>query len=125
MRRHSVPDQAGAGLDGLGERRFSGSDTPVFVDPGWIVRFRKPRMTVGLLIVAVALSAVLIEVGVVGWRFVTYRRRAGAHLEYLKPQFSFYDLQARRDWHERMRDKYTKAASRPWESVERDTTEPK
>lgn len=112
------------GLDGLGAR-LSGSGDPVYLEPGGIIRLRKPRMTTRFLIVVVVLAALATEAGSTAWRVVTYRKRAGDHAQYLKSGSFLHDSEELRQWHERMRRKYELAASRPWLPVNPDPPEPK
>jgi hypothetical protein len=114
------PDAALAGL----VSRLSGSGDPVYLEPGWIIGLPRPRMTVRFLIVVVALAALTTEAGMVGWRAVTYRMRAGDHVRYLRSGQSFYDSDELRHWHEQMRRKYELAASRPWLPVDSDPPPP-
>jgi hypothetical protein len=82
-------------------------------------------MTVRFLCAAVALAAVATEVGLAGWRAVTYRMRADDHVRYLQSaRLYLYDSTELREWHERMRRKYEAAALNPWVPVERDTPPP-
>ena len=105
--------------------RLSGSGDPVYLEPGGILRWRTPRMTVRFLLVVVALAALATEAALAGWRAVTYRMRAGDHARHLNSARSFhYDSEALRQWHERMGRKYQQAASRPWWPVAPDPPKP-
>jgi hypothetical protein len=114
-----------AGLDGLGAR-LTGSGDPVFLATKMVFRLERPRLTVRFLIVVVALAALATEMGLVGWRAVTFHSRAEEHARHLKSGRSFlYDTEELRQWHERMRSKYEFAASNPWLVVEPDPPKPK
>ena len=107
-----------AGLDGFGAR-LSGSGDPVYLARKMVIRLERPRLTVRFLIVVVALVAVATEMGLAGWRAVSFYSRADDHARHLKSGRSFlYDSEELRQWQERMRSKYEFAASRPWLGVE-------
>src|SRR5215472_15518241 len=103
-----------AELEGL-RVRVSGCGDPVYVKPGGIIRLRRPRMTVRLLLVIVALAGLVTEAGLIGWRAWSYRKRAADHARYLRSGRSFIDDASElRGWHDQMRRKYERATSRPW-----------
>jgi hypothetical protein len=113
-----------AGLEGLRARVSDGGD-PVYLKPGGIVRLRKPRMTIRLLLVLVALAGLATEAGLIGWRAWSYSKRAADHARYLMSGRSLiYDSSELRGWHVEMRRKYELATSRPWLSVEPDPPPP-
>jgi hypothetical protein len=92
---------------------------------GEIIHLRKPRMTVRLHLVIVALAALATQAGLTGWRALSYRKRAADHARYLRSGRSLiYDSSELRGWHDKMRRKYELAKSRPWLPVEPDPPPP-
>jgi hypothetical protein len=113
-----------AGLEGLRARVSDGGD-PVKKKPGGTIRLRKPRMTVRLPLVLVALAGLATEAGLIGWRAWSHRKRAADHARYLMSGRSFIsDSSELRRWHDQMRRKYERATSRPWLPVEPDPPPP-
>jgi hypothetical protein len=92
-----------SGLEGL-RARVSDCGDPVYLKQGGIIRLRKPRMTVRLLLVLVALAALATEAGLIGWRAWSYSKRAADRAGYLRSGRSFIDdSPALRGWHDEMR----------------------
>jgi hypothetical protein len=90
------------------------------------MRLPRPRFTVRRLMVAVAITAVAIYMGLVAWRIETYAMRADAHARHLNSGHSFkHDSTDLIQWHERMRLKYENAARNSWLPVAPDPPEPK
>jgi hypothetical protein len=112
-----------AGLEGL-RARVSDCGDPVYLKPGGIIRLPKPRMTVRLLLVLVALAGFATEAGLIGWRAWSYSKRAADHARYLSGRFWISDSSELRRWHDEMRRKYELASSRPWLPVEPDPPPP-
>jgi hypothetical protein len=113
-----------SGLEAL-RARVSDCGDPVYLKPGGLIRLRRPRMTVRLLLILVALAGLATEAGLIGWRGWSYSKRAADHAMYLRSGRSFLlDSEELRGWHEKMRRKYELAMSRPWLPVEPDTPPP-
>jgi hypothetical protein len=113
------------GLEGL-RVRVSDRGDPVYLNPGGIIRLHRPRMTVRLLLVLVALAGLATEAGLIGWRAWSYSKRAADHARHLTSGRSLIsDSSQLRGWHDEMRRKYELATSRPWVPVESDPPEPK
>jgi hypothetical protein len=73
-----VKDTQCNGLEGL-LARVSDCGDPAYIKPERIRRLTKPRMTVRLLTVIVALAGLATEAGLIGWRAWSYSKRADDH----------------------------------------------
>ena len=77
-RKGEVPIGPDAGLGGL-LVRVSDRGDPVYLKPSGIVRLPRPRTTVRLLLVLVALAGLATEAGLIGWRAWSCSKRADDH----------------------------------------------
>jgi hypothetical protein len=124
QRKEEANNGPNAGLEGL-RTRVSDCGDPVYVKSSGVRRLRRPRMTVRLLLVLVALTALATELGLILWRAWSYSKRAADHARHLRSgRYFIYDSTELREWHDQMRRKYERAASRPWLPVEPDPPPP-
>jgi hypothetical protein len=114
--------------------RLSGSGDPVYLEPGRILRWRRPRMTIRLLIVAVMVVALGLWVEKMSRLSAYYRGLANTFSTeciptcYVDTALSTDEI---KDWEQRfrkhrdmMRKKYDRAARYPWLPVEPNPPEP-
>ena len=96
------------------------------------MRLGCPRLTVRGMMVAVAVVAVALSLIVLKRRSDGYRSLAGYHAARAMAESGTGPAESgfariwtqQGEWHKRMREKYERAASRPWMPVEPDPPEP-